>query len=129
MAHTQYLTYDEYKNYGGELSETAFKPLEFKARKRIDYLTNSRVQDMKQIPDAVKLCTYILIDMENAVGRDAQATKPAITSFNTDGYSENYGQRMDGDTASVQMNEATKEYLYGEKNDNGIPLLYRGTDV
>lgn len=34
MAHELYLTYQEYKSYGGELSETAFIPLEFKSRKR-----------------------------------------------------------------------------------------------
>lgn len=129
MAHAQYLTYAEYTGYGGELSEVAFKPLEFKARKRIDYLTDSRVQNMVSVPEAVKLCVFMLIGMEHAVGREVQATSPNITSFNTDGYSETYSQRMDADTAGIQMTAATKEYLYGEKDDNGIPLLYRGIDV
>lgn len=129
MAHAQYLTYQEYLSYGGELSDISFRPLEFKARKRIDYLTDSRVQNMLAVPEAVKLCTYILIGMENSVGRDAQATAPNVTSFNTDGYSETYGQVMDADTASTQMTALTKEYLYGEKDDNGVPLLYRGLDL
>ena len=129
MAHTQYLTYAEYTGYGGELSETAFKSLEFKARKRIDYLTDSRVQNMVSVPEAVKLCAFVLIGMEHTVGREAQAISPNVTSFNTDGYSETYGQRIDADTADIQMTAVTKEYLYGEKDDNGIPLLYRGIDV
>lgn len=129
MAHELYLTYQEYKSYGGELSETAFIPLEFKSRKRIDYLTDSRVQNMISVPEAVKLCTYILIGMENSVGRNTQATSPNVTSFNTDGYSETYGQIMDADTASVQMTAIVKEYLYGENDDNGVPLLYRGLDL
>lgn len=129
MAHNQYLTYAEYAAFGGSLSEIDFRPLEFKARKRIDYLTDSRVQNMISVPEAVKLCTYILIGMENSVGRNTQATSPNVTSFNTDGYSETYGQIMDADTASVQMTAIVKEYLYGENDDNGVPLLYRGLDL
>jgi hypothetical protein len=129
MAHELYLTYQEYKSYGGELSETAFIPLEFKSRKRIDYLTDSRVQNMAAVPAAVKLCMYVLIGMESSVGRSEQAASPSVSSFNTDGYSETYSQAMDADTASAQMDALTKEYLYGEKNDNGTPLLYRGLDL
>lgn len=129
MAHELYLTYQEYKSYGGELSETAFIPLEFKSRKRIDYLTDSRVQNMIAVPAAVKLCMYVLIGMESSVGRSEQAASPSVSSFNTDGYSETYSQAMDADTASAQMDALTKEYLYGEKNDNGTPLLYRGLDL
>ena len=109
MAHELYLTYQEYKSYGGELSETAFIPLEFKSRKRIDYLTDSRVQNMIAVPAAVKLCMYVLIGMESSVGRSEQA--------------------MDADTANAQMDALTKEYLYGEKDDNSTPLLYRGLDL
>ena len=129
MAHELYLTYQEYKSYGGELSETAFIPLEFKSRKRIDYLTDSRVQNMAAVPAAVKLCMYVLIGMESSVGTSEQAASPSVSSFNTDGYSETYSQAMDADTANAQMDALTKEYLYGEKNDNGTPLLYRGLDL
>ena len=128
MAHDLYLTYQEYRSYGGDLSETAFIPLEFKSRKRIDYLTDSRVQNMAVVPAAVKLCMYVLIGMESSVGRSEQAASPSVSSFNTDGYSETYSQAMDADTASAQMDALTKEYLYGEKDDNGTPLLYRGLD-
>lgn len=129
MAHDLYLTYQEYRSYGGDLSETAFIPLEFKSRKRIDYLTDSRVQNMAAVPAAVKLCMYVLIGMESSVGRSEQAASPSVSSFNTDGYSETYSQAMDADTANAQMDALTKEYLYGEKDDNGTPLLYRGLDL
>ena len=121
MAHELYLTYQEYKSYGGELSETAFIPLEFKSRKR--------VQNMIAVPAAVKLCMYVLIGMESSVGRSEQAASPSVSSFNTDGYSETYSQAMDADTANAQMDALTKEYLYGEKDDNSTPLLYRGLDL
>ena len=84
---------------------------------------------MAAVPAAVKLCMYVLIGMESSVGRSEQAASPSVSSFNTDGYSETYSQAMDADTASAQMDALTKEYLYGEKNDNGTPLLYRGLDL
>ena len=77
MAHAQYLTYDEYKAYGGALAPAAYPPMELKSRKRIDYLTDSRVQNMQTVPDAVKLCAFALIALEEAVGVEAQATNPA----------------------------------------------------
>ena len=64
MAHELYLTYQEYKSYGGELSETAFIPLEFKSRKRIDYLTDSRVQNMARRRQAL----YVCFDRHGVVG-------------------------------------------------------------
>ena len=126
MAHEQYLSYAEYQILGGALPETTFNLLEFKARKRIDYLTASRVQDMTTVPTAVKQCMMSLIALENTVGIEVQATKPTVVSFSTDGYSENYGKAMDADEAGQNMNRLVAQLLYGEKNDKGVPLLFRG---
>lgn len=81
---------------------------------------------MQTVPDAVKLCAFALIALEEAVGVEAQATNPAVTSFNTDGYSESYGNALNTDEARRQMNKLIGEYLYGERDDDGVPLLYRG---
>lgn len=129
MAHAHYLTYDEYKEMGGAVPQTEFIQLEFKARKRIDYLTDSRVKDMVNIPEAVKMCMMSLITVEAAVGVEAQVLNPVVTSYNTDGYSESYGKAMGAEDAAVSMNVTVRTLLYGETNDEGIPLLYRGVDV
>lgn len=129
MAHAHYLTYDEYKEMGGAVPQTEFIQLEFKARKRIDYLTDSRVKDMVNIPEAVKMCMMSLITVEAAVGVEAQVLNPVVTSYNTDGYSESYGKAMGAEDAAVSMNATVRTLLYGETNDEGIPLLYRGVDV
>lgn len=121
-----YLTYDEYKKYGGALSETDFTVLEFKCRKRIDRLTDCRVQNMASVPEAVKLCMMSLIKLENTVGIEAQAENPVVTSYNTDGYSESYGKALGASEASQAMNKTVLSMLYGELDDNGVPLLYRG---
>ena len=81
MAHDVYLTFEEYTEFGGTLPQASFTLLEFKCRKRIDYLTDSRVQGMAAVPEAVKLCMMSLIAMENAAGAEAQATNPVVTSF------------------------------------------------
>ena len=124
--HDQYLTYEKYTQYGGAESQAAFTLLEFKARKRIDYLTASRVQNMEAVPESVKLCMMTLINMDAKVGAEAQAVNPQMTSFNTDGYSESYGHALSADDAARQMDKQIAAMLYGEKDDNGVPLLYRG---
>ena len=126
MAHSAYLTYDEYTGYGGSAGQTAFVPLEFKARKQIDYMTANRVQNMQAVPDAVKLCMVCIMNMEYAAGAEKQATNPQITSFNTDGYSESYGHAFSADDTSRQIKKQIVAMLYGERDDNGVPLLYRG---
>lgn len=122
-----YLTYDEYVEFGGTLDQTAFENLEFKARKRIDYLTDNRVRDhMAEVSEAVKRCMYSLISTENSVGIEAQANRPNVTSFSTDGYSESYGNAINTEDAGNRMNSLAVSMLYGEVDDNGTPLLYLG---
>ncbi len=129
MAHAQYLTFAEYQSYGGTASETAYTLLEFRARKRIDRLTASRVQRMAEVPEAVKLCMMSLIGIDSKAGAEAQAEKPVVTSFSTDGYSESYGKAMGAADADSIMSASVRSMLWGEKDDNGVPLLYRGLDV
>lgn len=126
----RYLTYAEYQSYGGTLAEDDFNLSEFRAQKRIDYLTDSRVADMAEVPEEVKLCIMSLIKVDSKVGVDAQADNPLIASFNTDGYSESYGSATD-QTAALQkaMNATIRSMLYGVTNDAGVPLLYRGLDL
>lgn len=127
---TVYLTYEEYTGYGGTLPETSFALAEFCARKRIDYLTDSRVAAMAVVPEAVKLCMMQLIAVNSKFGVEAQVSDPVVTSYNTDGYSESYGS-AEGQLAAVNksMDAAIREMLYGELDDNGTPLLYRGLNV
>lgn len=125
----KYLDYEDYILYGGTLTEAEFVPLEFKARKAIDYVTDSRVQAMTEVPEAVKLCMYSIMQIIAKTGTEAQATNPVATSFNTDGYSESYGHAMDGEQSQKAVNETIGAMLYGEYDDNGTPLLYRGVVI
>lgn len=122
-----YLTYEEYVSYGGTLAEADFTLAEFRARKRIDWLTDSRVEAMEEVPEAVKLAMASVIKADAAVGADAQADAPLVASFSTDGYSESYGSAAERTaTLEKQLNAEIRRLLYGVKDDNGVPLLYRG---
>ncbi len=126
MAHSAYLEYSEYVTYGGSADQTAFPLLEFKARKQIDLLTANRVQNMAVVPEAVKMCMITIMNMDQASGAEAQATNPQLTSFNNDGYSESYGNALSADDTAKQITKQITAMLYGEVDDNGVPLLYRG---
>ena len=129
MAHAKYLTFAEYQSYGGTASETAFLMLEFRARKRIDRQTFDRVQNMAEVPEAVKLCMMSLMTIDSKVGVEAQVENPVVTSFNTDGYSESYGKALSAEDADSSMSASIRSMLWGERDDNGVPLLYRGLEA
>jgi len=136
-----YLTYEEYRAMGGTLDEADFTLAEFRARKRVDWLTGGRVGRMANsprpsatplgeggnVPEAVKLAMMSIIRADGAVGVDAQAGAPLAASFSTDGYSESYGSAAD-QAAGVeeQLNAEVRRLLAGEKDGEGVPLLYRG---
>lgn len=123
-----YLTYAEFVSYGGTgISQTDFPTAEFSARKRIDRATFDRVQAMNEVPEAVKRCMVAIMEAQQSIGPEAQADSPIVASFSTDGYSESYGSAGE-QTASmnVAIQNAISTLLYGEDDDNGVPLLYRG---
>lgn len=122
-----YLTYDEYVVRGGTLPETEFTLAEFRARSRIDWLTDSRVAAMAEVPEAVKLAILTIIRVDSAASADAQAGAPLVASFSTDGYSESYGSAdTRTQTMERQLADDLRRLLYGVTDDNGVPLLFRG---
>ena len=124
-----YLTYEEYQEYGGALPEGPYRLLEFQARKRIDYLTADRVKAMEeagQVPEAVKMCMFALVELNSKAGATAQMTNPVVTGFTTDGYSEQYKNVLSVTEANDEMDRLILEMLAGEVDLNGVPLLYRG---
>lgn len=129
MAHTVYMTYEEYQDFGGTEDSSTFRVLEFKSRKFIDYLTDCRVQDMTEVPEAVKLCQLSLMAMEAKAGAEAQVVTPAVTAFSVEGYSEKYDNLPGVDAARSQMADVVRSMLYGETDDYGTPLLYLGVST
>ena len=123
----KYLTYQEYTQYGGTMPEADFDIAEYKAQGRIDYLTDCRVQSMAVVPESVKRAIMAIMKVDSAYSVDAQVDNPTVASFSTDGYSESYGSISEqASAANAALNAEINRMLYGVKDDNGVPLLYRG---
>lgn len=126
----QYLTYEEYVAYGGQMSETDFVLAEFKARSRIDRMTLGRVQAMAVVPEQVKLAMMCIIKVDSKYSPDAQADSAIMASFSTDGYSEGFGGVAEqSENAEKQLTRQVNTFLFGVLDDAGIPLIYKGLDV
>jgi hypothetical protein len=142
-----YLTYDEYvTEYGGTIDEATFTQYAFKAQKAIDKVTACRVEKMKEVPVAVKMCMNELIKLEviynanvatvvEGTANGGNGSGKLISSFSNDGYSETYssgqsdvGSYLFAVRKALDKNQAKMigDYLVGEYDDFGVPLLYRG---
>lgn len=123
-----YLTYDEYQEYGGNLDEAVFNRLAFKAQMKIDNVTFGRLKKEKTVSEAVKRLMFELIGTINNTDYSDEGYSPAVTSEGNDGYSISYasGTVMTIDKADSAIANLIAEYLSEERDSNGTPLLYCG---
>lgn len=121
-----YLTFEEFRNHGGETDRITFDRRVYRAQKIIDLETHSRVKAMRNVPEAVKraMTELIMIDVNSDVLRGEGAVK----SFSTDGYSETI-DAMTVEKVNIARSNVLVEFLAEETDDNGTPLLYMGVDV
>ena len=126
----QYLTYAQYQEWGGSLSEAAFNLAEIRARARIDAMTQGRVAYMAQVPEQVQAAMMDCINVDSTYSASAQASAPVAASFTTDGYSESYGS-AESRTAAIeaQLTADIQTLLDGVTDDEGVPLLFAGVPV
>lgn len=124
-----YIDYCCYMNSGVDVAidTVTFQRLEFRARKIVDRFTQNRIQRMKEVPEAVKRLMVELIPLEASVGAAVLDNQP-VTSFSNDGYSETYADPLTEERLKEIECNLIREYLSGEKDDNGVPLLFRGVD-
>ena len=115
-----YLSYNEYKNIGGELSETAFKRHIIRAECYLDKETFGRVKSLSPVPDKVRYCIRDIVDM-----MDSQSGNN-VSSWSNDGVSVSYNSQ---DEQSRAYHSILLEYLSNEVDKDGTPLLYRGVSL
>lgn len=142
-----YLSYDEYKEYGGTLDEATFRDLEFDAETEINWYTFNRLKrdEWKSIleTDELKRCVYQLIRLKQmetellassagGAGWGIGWTKEAgITQESNDGVTTKYNTVSAGDLMAYFNGGKTKvdlinKYLNGVLNELGRSILYRG---
>ena len=108
-----------------------FNLLEFEARRLIDIKTFNRLVDGKDIPQAVKLCEYNLINSIKSYNDTINGIKEKgnKASESTDGYSVSYITKAQVkdiiETNSAEYNNIIDKYLMFVVY-NGEHLLYRG---
>ena len=124
-----YIDLSYYRNNGGktDVTDSAFPQFEFRARKIVDRLTQNRVKNMQAVPEAVKLLMVELVTLESTQGAEMTERK-SVTSFSNDGYLETYADPLTGEQVKEIECELVSEYLSGETDDEGTPLLYLGVD-
>ena len=122
-----YIDLTFYWQNGGtaDLDDVAFSRFEFRARKLVDKLTQGRVKNMAQAPEAVKRLMVELVSLEATQGAELMQHQ-AVTSFSNDGYSETYADPLTGERVKEIECNLISEYLSEEVDDNGVPLLFLG---
>lgn len=122
-----YIDFDYYMSNGGsnEVDIAAFSRQEFRAEKIVDRYTANRIRSMASIPEAVQRLMVELVNIERAQGSVAVET-PVIQSFSNDGYSESYAEPATVERVKEIEGNLILEYLSGEMDDNGVPLLWLG---
>ena len=125
----QYLTYDEYRDFGGTLTEASFNLLEISARCQIDLRTQNRLVNETEIPSKVKLCVLHLIDKIYSYANASNNVNGNIASENTDGYSVSYVTANQIQeiikSKNVELQDIMITDLYGVVV-NGESILYDG---
>jgi hypothetical protein len=127
----KYLTYAEYKNLGGTMSESPFNVLEYEARRKIDERTQSRLVDVTEIPTQVKMCMFNLINTLESYLIENSSNVKGIKSESIDGYSVSYLPASDIQQALVNKNKELDDniltYLTG-LIINGEHVIYVGVN-
>ena len=101
-----YLTYTEYTNFGGSLSEELFGRFSYRAEKEVDNKTFDRCKNLAKVPEEVKRCVFELVEYLSKNAKNGSAL--AISSFGNDGYSISYNDKK---TAEQQIYDIIYTYL------------------
>lgn len=123
----QYLTYKDYQDLGGTLSEMPFNLLEYEARQSIDKYTFGRLKDLEEQIEETKLCTYKLIELISSYDKYETQNK-GVASESIDGYSVSYSTPNTSFTMAKnsEIEDTIKTYLVDCKLEDGTPYMYCG---
>ena len=112
-----YLSYEEYKGFGGTLTETEFDRFSFRAESELNNLTFDRVSTLLPVPECVKRCLFELITYISKTSKNGNSA--SVASVSNDGYSVSYAEPK-----SSQKEIYSIVYTYLANTG----LMYRGTE-
>lgn len=117
----RYLTYEEYKELGGNLPQMPFNLLEYQAEKKIDMQTFKRFRNITNYPLELKMCINTLITELKKYNESGNKSSETVGN-----YSVTYDKPLTNEKKQA-LEEIIKEYLLTTKI-NGIFVLYCGAD-
>lgn len=120
-----YLTYEQYSNIGGTLDLTAFSRHIDRACGVIDFATRNRIEDMEEVPKSVMALCRDLTEYYAGHINTAGAVTSRSQSAGAVSQSESYDV-ADAEKQADEVENMICDYLLGETDDYGTPLLYRG---
>lgn len=117
-----YLTYNRYRELGGELPENEFTLAECTARREVDLQTSNRIKSefdgsQEYLEDLECLLYYLITDGEPGDER--------ITGESTDGVSTSYYAEPAAER-TARRRRLVYQMLSGYSNHEGTPLFYAG---
>ena len=116
------LNYEIYRTMGGQLSESDFNRERIRVECVIKNATHGRLDRMEKIPDEVYSLSVALIDRLNELRNPVTSR-----SQNSGGVNESESYAVpNSNEQSAEIAQMMYDYLSPLKDDNGIPLLYRG---
>lgn len=121
-----YLDYDEYQTMGGTLDMSAFTQWERKAAYEINAQaagkTGTRISKLSEKPQAIKDCTFDLVQFLSANSNDSKTV--TSESQSSGGVSESYSYNV---LDNERIQAETESIIYNTFFGGGIgDLLYRG---
>lgn len=123
-----YLTYDEYKAYGGEIPQVAFIKYERQARNTINYYTFGRIKE--PVPEIAKECMLELMAFAYEVDKARDEGSKAIKSETVGDHTVSYADGLDSLGIKTGVNTGTSkaslEYSIVAKYLMNTGLMYRG---
>lgn len=111
------LTYDEYKELGGGLDNTAFEVFGYEAEMKVKAETHGRITES----EAVKRC----IVRVSQLLKESSISEKKVTSWSNDGVSETI-KDITLEEYNTKIKSIIHDYLINEVDESGVPLLYLG---
>lgn len=127
-----YLEYEDFIAEGAaDVTEEAYARHEMRAAKLIDRMTHGRIRDETEVRACVRAAMRDLIAQSIAAEReDRQHGGREVASVSNDGISVSYAQQGDMQAhRAIVRAQIIAEYLTGETTEDGVELLYAGTDA
>lgn len=135
-----YLTYEQYSEMGGTLSELDFNFLEYEAEGYINWYTFDRLKGQDDVPQEVIDCMFYLIRLiQTRLGAlgigsvdttsDGDYGSAVLSSQSNDGVSVSYNSLAAHDaikSLNDEIKDTIQRRLRGVVNNLGRKLLYRG---